>query len=973
MADADDELTVAQRLGRLLDRGLLPAGGPAEAAERLIERLERPARVALLGLPGSGKSAILNLLAGTVVVPETLRLPTIIVQYGKEPRMLCTLSDGRNEIIPGDNLENSLALAPALITLELDLPALKVISLLEIAAGPSEVDQRRAALWAGKRADILIWCTTSYLPKEQLVWEGMPDAFKDNGFLLLTKVDLLGSREAASGMHHRVEQRAGGEFRQVLSISAKEARAATLPSGHVDRDRFRESGAGSVISTIKTRVQSARRADTDTAELILARQAASAEESSRRVSELLPRDPALIQPPVAAAKPVEAERPSFTVVAKSAVEPVVKAVPTPILDPVVMTEAGVEASTEVQAVEERVPAAEPEPDVEAASEPVNEPEPAFVPELVAEPEIETQPEPMIEVPAELESEAVADLAAPKEIEPEPAQPKASEPAMKTSVGAESSPGPAVGFLTSAGGQRLSDRIKQIRPAATAAEAPLVPLRATWKSRNEVSPAASSDAPVETAKTPRPRAMDPSAVGRPNFRVSPAKEAENKKKNASPADGDQELSAEDRLKDLRRTDADPQTDVVDEGPAEDVVIEDIGAAEPAPDADDQAEENQDAAVDPALARFAALKAPTRETISEPPVAVKDPVSKKPAEDAVIEDTGAAEPATKADDQVEESHTAAEDPALARFAALRAPAAQTIAQPPVLLPEAEEDVTREEPEEAPAKDPVLDRIAALRDGAPTDRVRRDPDRPRIDRPIAIQRSPVDPTPPIPDEAPAVEMQSTPAEKNPEPILAATVGSEMAALGADSSARQSLSARLSQPGGPASEIPALSGDSLMPLGPRMPLTGIPGTPRVTVHRERRVDVQAAERRDRPRIMPAAPAAVVVVNETKTISADEAQLLDLAINMIVTRSAELSTLINPAEKLPVDLILDHGRETTEQVIEVLSKGNSAEMRRINGGLGELQDVIMLMQLEKGHAPADDTLTLLLQLKRELETLRPI
>ena len=32
-----EELTVAQRLGQLLDRGLLPAGGPAEAGERLME------------------------------------------------------------------------------------------------------------------------------------------------------------------------------------------------------------------------------------------------------------------------------------------------------------------------------------------------------------------------------------------------------------------------------------------------------------------------------------------------------------------------------------------------------------------------------------------------------------------------------------------------------------------------------------------------------------------------------------------------------------------------------------------------------------------------------------------------------------------------------------------------------------------------------------------------------------------------
>ena len=148
MAEADAELTVAQRLGRLLDRGLLPAGGPAEAAERLIERLDRQARVALLGLPGSGKSAILNLLAGMIVVPETLRLPTITVQHGSVPRMLCTLADGRVETVPGSDLSQILKLAPAMVTLEMDIPALKVITLLEVSAGPMEAEQRRAQLAA---------------------------------------------------------------------------------------------------------------------------------------------------------------------------------------------------------------------------------------------------------------------------------------------------------------------------------------------------------------------------------------------------------------------------------------------------------------------------------------------------------------------------------------------------------------------------------------------------------------------------------------------------------------------------------------------------------------------------------------------------------------------------------------------------------------------------------------------------------
>ena len=93
----------------------------------------------------------------------------------------------------------------------------------------------------------------------------------------------------------------------------------------------------------------------------------------------------------------------------------------------------------------------------------------------------------------------------------------------------------------------------------------------------------------------------------------------------------------------------------------------------------------------------------------------------------------------------------------------------------------------------------------------------------------------------------------------------------------------------------------------------------------------------------------------------------------VILARSAELEREIDPGGKVPVDLILDHARETGEQLMAVISRGSSEAMRRINSDLGEVLDLIMLMQLEKGHAPADDALTLLLQLRRELETLRAV
>ena len=103
------------------------------------------------------------------------------------------------------------------------------------------------------------------------------------------------------------------------------------------------------------------------------------------------------------------------------------------------------------------------------------------------------------------------------------------------------------------------------------------------------------------------------------------------------------------------------------------------------------------------------------------------------------------------------------------------------------------------------------------------------------------------------------------------------------------------------------------------------------------------------------------------------EQGLVDEAVGLIAVRSAGLAGVVDPEGKVPVDMILEHARETSEQLQNVVSRGRSEEMRRISSDVGEVLDLIMLMQLEKGHAPADDALTLLLQLKRELETLRTV
>ncbi len=742
MVQSDAELTVAQRLGQLLDRGLLPAGGPAEAAERLIERLERPARIALLGLPGSGKSAILNLLTGAVLVPETLRLPTIIVQHGVEPHMLCTLTDGRTETIPGTDLNDVLTLNPALVTLEMDLPALKIISLLEVSAGPMEAEQRRAAIWASKRADILIWCTTSYLPKEQQVWEGMPDVVKDNGFLFLTKVDLLGSREAAAGMLERVETRAGEEFRQVLSISAKQARAAMPPGEPVDREMFRDSGAAAVITTIKSRVQAARRADTDMAELLLARHVEAGGIVARRFAE--PDD--------------------------------VTAAPAPAWTP------PPEAPVEPKPVEVVAPSEEMAAETGKAHEPLAEPEQVVVPE----------PE---EEPAPVE-------AAQQEPEPEPV------PAPKPTV--TRMPAAEVDAQQTEGRKRFSDRIRQM---PVPEDAPAVPLRSTWKSKAETTAARTQPPEPEppVPETPRP----------------------------------------ERRVDLR---ARP--------PA---------AKEPEPQEDDET-----------LARMLA-------SVSEPEAE----------------------------------------------------------------PEAEDITPDMEAEEVAADDEAAEGLAAA-DDLGEDGPSVEDDSPRW----AERLKPADPSPP--------------SERSPRTSL---FGSRKPAAVAAPAPDARPAAR---PTEPVTRVRAPAPRPPEPPRPATPSAEDLATPRIMAMRDRphagldAADPQRLERRERTRIAArAVPVAAPAVAEAPVaVPAAEKDLLEGAIRQIEARSAELAAAVDPDEKIPVDMILDHSRETIEQVIALLGTARSAGLRRIVGDLGEIQDIIMLMQLEKGHAPADDALTLLLQIRRDLETL---
>jgi hypothetical protein len=93
-------------------------------------------------------------------------------------------------------------------------------------------------------------------------------------------------------------------------------------------------------------------------------------------------------------------------------------------------------------------------------------------------------------------------------------------------------------------------------------------------------------------------------------------------------------------------------------------------------------------------------------------------------------------------------------------------------------------------------------------------------------------------------------------------------------------------------------------------------------------------------------------------------------ALDYLRLRAHDLSDALPKFGPAPGTGVLGHCLETMEQLIERVSAPedmdvDSADVEEL---VLETADVIMLLQSETGEAPAADAVTLLLQLRRELE-----
>jgi len=265
----EPETDVAAQLEHALNYGLLP-GDATKTGDRLLRRLKLPVSVVILGPAGSGKSQLLNFLAGRQIVPPEANWPMLELAWGRETRTLVSAADGTVNAVAGLNAKAVTADAQS-VRIEINLAILHRISLTELAVDGAAVDQVSPIDWAAKRADIALWCTQEFDPAEQALWASVPDELKDHSFCILTKADVVSQTDNLGHKINQIQGVVAEEFHSLVPLATLQAIAASGPDGAVDDKLLAASGGKALMASLLNEVALGRQADLDNAQLFLKR------------------------------------------------------------------------------------------------------------------------------------------------------------------------------------------------------------------------------------------------------------------------------------------------------------------------------------------------------------------------------------------------------------------------------------------------------------------------------------------------------------------------------------------------------------------------------------------------------------------------------------------------------------------------------------------------------------------------------
>ena len=270
MIEARPAGDILQMLRAAVESDAIPDQSRTKGAQ-ILDRLTSPIRLSILGHPKSGKSQILNLIAGEVLIPNGVRLPTLELVWGEERTMtlhlLGGIQDKRDEI----TLDKLRRTDIEMIRITAPLQVLKKVSILEVVTRGTAEDEREGVSWAVDRSDMVLWCSQEFTPAEQWLWSAVPDRLKDHGFLVLTKADELIRAKTLANRMGELQDIVNEEFHSLIPVATLQGIDAVTDPAGLDQEAFLASGGRALTTAVMRHIEHGRRADLDNALLFLNR------------------------------------------------------------------------------------------------------------------------------------------------------------------------------------------------------------------------------------------------------------------------------------------------------------------------------------------------------------------------------------------------------------------------------------------------------------------------------------------------------------------------------------------------------------------------------------------------------------------------------------------------------------------------------------------------------------------------------
>ena len=273
------ESEVINQLGAALENDDIPKQYNA-LGKQVLKNLQNPVRIVFVGLPGGGKTSLINMILGRSVFPSFPNVDIVEVSYGADARTTAVYPDGSQSEIKGLDIGGNRTAGALSILVQLPEEILKQNTFCEVRLSGPLQDKARLLRKAVEAGQITVLCSETFREPEQALWKNVPDEVKDHSFLALTKADRQLTKGKLAQRIESLRSFTSEEFLGLFPVATLQGLAARLGGSEDRQDMWRSSGGRDLFNEISKQVRLGRSEDIDRATMLLAQFASATGSSS---------------------------------------------------------------------------------------------------------------------------------------------------------------------------------------------------------------------------------------------------------------------------------------------------------------------------------------------------------------------------------------------------------------------------------------------------------------------------------------------------------------------------------------------------------------------------------------------------------------------------------------------------------------------------------------------------------------------